>query len=89
MLYLGGLCCLTITDCNVILFTGRFLSDDLFVTHKTLRAQMKATLKKRGGHYTSKREVTVQVAIHYPSKGEEPIITYSLGVTLGKLFKPS
>lgn len=35
----------------------------------------KATLKKREGHYPSKREV--------------PIITYSLGVTLGKLFKSS
>lgn len=76
MLYPGGFCCVRITDCNVILFTGRFLSDDLFVTHKTLRAQMKATVKKKvGGHYASKRE--------------GPIITYSLGVTLGKLLKPS
>lgn len=48
MLYPGGLCRVRITDCNVILFTGRFLSDDLFVTHKTLRARMKATLKKGG-----------------------------------------
>lgn len=40
MLYPEGLCCVRITDCNGILFAGRFLSDDFFVTHETLRAKI-------------------------------------------------
>lgn len=40
MIYPEGLCGVRITDYNGILFVGRFLSDDFFVAHKTLRTKV-------------------------------------------------